>query len=59
MRDDISFTSRSLPLFGGKWDEANSYEQYTFVTWKGHSYISTTFVPAHTDIQNEDFWVFG
>ena len=50
------FDSRYVPVFEGKWNVTKTYDPYTLVTCKGNSYISRSFVPAHTDIQNEDFW---
>lgn len=48
--------SHYVPVFDGKWNDTKSYDPFTLVSWKGNSYISKTFVPAHTDIQNDGFW---
>lgn len=48
--------ARYVPIFAGEWDATKTYEPLTIVMWQGNSYTSKTFVPAHTEIGNEDFW---
>ena len=48
--------ARYVPIFAGEWDATKTYEPLTIVMWQGNSYTSKTFVPAQTEIGNEDFW---
>lgn len=48
--------ARYVPIFAGEWDATKTYEPLTIVMWQGNSYTSKTFVPAQTEISNEDFW---
>lgn len=50
--------ARYVPVFANpsQWNNANSYEPLTIVTNEGNSYTSKTFVPAGTDISNEEYW---
>lgn len=49
--------ARYVPIFAGEWDETRAYEPLTVVyTPEGNSFISTTFVPPGTQLDNTKYW---
>jgi len=49
--------NRYVPKIFGEWNNQNSYEGLSIVTYQGASYTSKQAVPIGIDILNEDFWV--
>lgn len=51
--------ARYVPLFSDpiEWDDSNSYEPLTVVTYQGGSYVSKQSVPVGVSIENEDYWL--
>ena len=47
---------RYVPINGGQWDNAKSYEHLVVVLYKGDSYISNKNVPAGVDITDIEYW---
>lgn len=52
----MNITSRFVMEFAGKWDYTRSYDPFTVVTWKGRRYVSKTYVPENTGLENYVFW---
>lgn len=50
--------ARYVPVFANpiEWNQANTYEPLTVVTYQGNSFTSKTFVPANTEITNTTYW---
>ena len=50
--------ARYVPIFATpyEWDKTKTYEPLTIVYYSGNSYTSRQYVPADTDILNENYW---
>lgn len=48
--------ARYVPLFMGDWDNTETYEPLSVVTYQGNSYTSRQYVPTGIDIDNETYW---
>ena len=51
--------ARYIPLFMGDWDNSNTYEPLSIVSYQGNSYTSRQYVPAGIDITNESYWALS
>ena len=49
--------ARYVPLFMGEWDNTESYEPLSIVTYQGDSYTSRQAVPIGIPITNTAYWV--
>ena len=48
--------ARYVPIFVGDWDNTQTYEPLSIVTYSGNSYTSRQYVPVGIDITNDDYW---
>ena len=49
--------ARYVPLFTGEWDNAQTYEPLSVVTYQGDSYTSKAYVPVGVAITNTSYWI--
>lgn len=49
--------ARYVPLYMGEWDNTNTYEPLSVVSYQGNSYTSRQAVPVGIPITNEIYWV--
>lgn len=48
--------ARYVPLFMGAWDNTQTYEPLSIVTYQGNSYTSRQAVPAGVSLDNATYW---
>lgn len=56
MSERIYIGARYVPLIMGEWDNTNSYEPLSIVTYNGDSYTSRQGVPVGIPITNTAYW---
>lgn len=56
MSERIYIGARYVPLIMGEWDNTNSYEPLSIVTYNGDSYTSRQGVPVGIPITNTTYW---
>lgn len=49
--------ARYVPLFTGEWDNTQTYEPLSVVTYQGDSYTSKAYVPTGVAITNTSYWI--
>lgn len=49
--------ARYVPIFAGEWDNTQTYESLSIVSYQGDSYTSKGVVPVGVEITNTAYWV--